>query len=198
MSRGAMTSVCVFCGSSPGADPAYLEAAQATGEAIAARGLTLVYGGAKVGLMGAVADAALEAGGQVIGILPKALMIKEIGHPGLSRLEVVASMHERKARMAELADGFIALPGGAGTLEEIFEVWTWGQLGFHAKPTGFLNVSGYYDKLAGFLDHTVEQAFVKPVHRDMLIFRDEPQALLDALAAYDAPASSKWLERFEL
>jgi uncharacterized protein (TIGR00730 family) len=187
-----MKAVCVFCGSSPGGDPAYLEAARATGAAIARRGLTLIYGGAKVGLMGAVADAALAAGGQVVGVLPKALMIKEIGHPGLSRLEVVASMHERKARMAELSDGFIALPGGAGTLEEIFEIWTWGQLGFHDKPAGFLNVAGY------FLDHTVGEAFVKPAHRDMLIFHDQPEPLLEALAAYDAPATSKWLERFEL
>jgi uncharacterized protein (TIGR00730 family) len=193
-----MKAVCVFCGSSPGGDPAYLEAARATGAAIARRGLTLIYGGAKVGLMGAVADAALAAGGQVVGVLPKALMIKEIGHPGLSRLEVVASMHERKARMAELSDGFIALPGGAGTLEEIFEIWTWGQLGFHDKPAGFLNVAGYFDKLAGFLDHTVGEAFVKPAHRDMLIFHDQPEPLLEALAAYDAPATSKWLERFEL
>ena len=193
-----MRSVCVFCGSSPGGNPAYLAAARAIGTEIAARGLILVYGGAKVGLMGAVADAALAAGGEVTGVLPKALMIKEIGHSGLSRLEVVDSMHERKARMAELSDGFIALPGGAGTLEEIFEIWTWGQLGFHGKPAGFLNVAGYYDKLAGFLDHTVGEAFVKPVHRDMLIFRDAPTALLDALAAYQAPATGKWLERFEL
>ena len=193
-----MRSVCVFCGSSPGGNPAYLAAARAIGTEIAARGLILVYGGAKVGLMGAVADAALAAGGEVTGVLPKALMIKEIGHSGLSRLEVVDSMHERKARMAELPDGFVALPGGAGTLEEIFEIWTWGQLGFHGKPAGFLNVAGYYDKLAGFLDHTVGEAFVKPVHRDMLIFRDAPTALLDALAAYQAPATGKWLERFEL
>ena len=193
-----MRAVCVFCGSSPGGDPAYLAAAQAMGAAVAERGLALVYGGAKVGLMGAVADAALAAGGRVIGVLPQALMIKEIGHPGLSQLEVVGSMHERKARMAELSDGFVALPGGAGTLEEIFEIWTWGQLGFHGKPAGFLNVAGYYDKLAGFLDHTVAEAFVKPVHRDMLIFREEPGALLDALAGYDAPVQSKWLERFEL
>jgi uncharacterized protein (TIGR00730 family) len=193
-----MRSVCVFCGSSPGGNPAYLAAARAIGTEIAGRGLTLVYGGAKVGLMGAVADAALAAGGEVTGVLPKALMIKEIGHPGLSRLEVVESMHERKARMAELSDGFVALPGGAGTLEEIFEIWTWGQLGFHGKPAGFLNVAGYYDKLAGFLDHTVGEAFVKPVHRDMLIFRDDPTALLDALAAYAPPKAEKWLERFEL
>jgi uncharacterized protein (TIGR00730 family) len=193
-----MRALCVFCGSSPGGDPAYLAAAGAMGSAIADRGLTLVYGGAKVGLMGAVADAALAAGGKVIGVLPKALMIKEIGHHGLSQLEVVGSMHERKARMAELSDGFVALPGGAGTLEEIFEIWTWGQLGFHGKPAGFLNVAGYYDKLLGFLDHTVGEAFVKPVHRDMLIFRDAAGPLLDALAAYRAPAAEKWLERFEL
>jgi len=193
-----MKSVCVFCGSSPGGNPAYLAAAQAIGREIAGRGLHLVYGGAKVGLMGAVADAALAVGGEVTGVLPQALMIKEIGHPNLSRLEVVDSMHERKARMAELSDGFIALPGGAGTLEEIFEIWTWGQLGFHGKPAGFLNVAGYYDKLAGFLDHTVGEAFIKPVHRDMLIFHDDPTALLDALAAYKAPATGKWLERFEL
>jgi uncharacterized protein (TIGR00730 family) len=193
-----MRSVCVFCGSSPGGDPAYVTAARTIGREIAQRGLTLVYGGAKVGLMGAVADAALTAGGEVIGVLPKALMIKEIGHAGLSRLEVVASMHERKARMAELSDGFIALPGGAGTLEEIFEIWTWGQLGFHGKPAGFLNVAGYYDKLAGFLDHTVGEAFVKPAHRDMLIFRNDTAALLDALEAYEPPKAEKWLERFEL
>ena len=193
-----MRSVCVFCGSSPGGDPAYMAAAQAMGGEIARRGLMLVYGGAKVGLMGAVADAALGAGAKVVGVLPKALMIKEIGHAGLSQLEVVGSMHERKARMAELSDGFVALPGGAGTLEEIFEIWTWGQLSFHGKPAGFLNVAGYYDKLAAFLDHTVDQAFVKPVHRQMLNFHDDPAALLDALAAYRPPATDKWLERFEL
>lgn len=193
-----MRAVCVFCGSSPGGDPAYLAAATAMGWAIAGRGLGLVYGGAKVGLMGAVADAALAAGGEVTGVLPAALEQKEIAHLGLTKLEIVGSMHERKARMAELSDGFVALPGGAGTLEEIFEIWTWGQLGFHGKAAGFLNVAGYYDRLAGFLDHTVDEAFVKPVHRDMLIFRDDPAALLDALTAYDAPATSKWLERFEL
>lgn len=193
-----MKSVCVFCGSSPGADPAYVAAARAVGAEIAGRGLTLVYGGAKVGLMGAVADAAVGAGGRVIGVLPVALEKKEIAHFGLAELEIVGSMHERKARMAELSDGFVALPGGAGTLEEIFEIWTWGQLGFHAKPAGFLNVGGYYDKLAGFLDHTVDQAFVKPVHRQMLTFHDDPAALLDAMAAYQAPATEKWLERFEL
>jgi uncharacterized protein (TIGR00730 family) len=193
-----MRSLCVFCGSSPGRDPAYLAAATEMGQAVAARSLTLVYGGAKVGLMGAVADAALAAGGEVIGVLPQALVLKELAHKGLTRLEVVASMHERKARMAELSDGFVALPGGAGTLEEIFEIWTWGQLGFHGKPAGFLNVAGYYDGLAHFLDHTVTEAFVKPVHRQMLTFERRVGALLDALQSYKPPATDKWLERFEL
>ncbi len=193
-----MRSVCVFCGSSPGKNPGYLAAATAMGRLVAERNARLIYGGARVGLMGAVADAALAAGGEVIGILPEALAAKELAHTSLTRLEVVASMHERKARMAELSDGFVALPGGAGTLEEIFEIWTWGQLGFHGKPAGFLNVAGYYDGLSTFLDHTVEAAFVKPVHRDMLTFSDDPSALLDTMAAYQAPVSGKWLERFEL
>jgi len=193
-----MRSVCVFCGSSPGKDPQYLAAATSMGRLIAERNAVLVYGGAKVGLMGAVADAALAAGGEVIGVLPEALAAKELAHTSLTRLEVVSSMHERKARMAELSEAFVALPGGAGTLEEIFEIWTWGQLGFHSKPAGFLNVAGYYNGLAAFLDHTVQEAFVKPVHRDMLTFSDDPAALLDALAAYEAPVSEKWLERFEL
>lgn len=193
-----MPRICVFCGSSPGRDPAYLEAATAMGTALAGRGLGLVYGGARVGLMGAVADAALAAGAEVIGVLPEALMRKEIAHEGLTRLEVVASMHERKARMAELSDGFVALPGGAGTLEEIFEIWTWGQLGFHGKPAGFLNVSGYFDGLSNFLDHTVTEAFVKPVHRQMMSFHSTPDVLLDALMAYEPPAAEKWIERFEL
>jgi hypothetical protein len=194
----ALASVCVFCGASPGGDPAYRAAAEATGRKIAGRGLTLVYGGAKVGLMGAVADAALAAGGEVIGVLPIALMDKEIGHQGLTRLEVVPSMHERKARMAELSDGFVALPGGAGTLEEIFEIWTWGQLGFHAKPAGFLNVRGYYDGLRGFVDHAVGEAFLKAPHRDMLIFREDSDEMLDALAAYVPPLVEKWIGRPEL
>jgi uncharacterized protein (TIGR00730 family) len=193
-----MRSVCVFCGSSSGKDPRYLAAATTMGRLIAERNAVLVYGGAKVGLMGAVADAALAAGGEVVGVLPEALAAKELAHTSLTRLEVVSSMHERKARMAELSGAFVALPGGAGTLEEIFEIWTWGQLGFHGKPAGFLNVSGYYNGLAAFLDHTVKEAFVKPDHRDMLTFSDDPAALLDALAAYEAPVSEKWLERFEL
>ncbi|MFN3514710.1 MAG: TIGR00730 family Rossman fold protein [Phenylobacterium sp.] len=193
-----LASVCVFCGSSPGADPAYRAAAEAMGREIAGRGLRLVYGGAKVGLMGAVADAALAAGGEVVGILPHALSDKEIAHTGLTRLEIVGSMHERKARMAELSDGFVALPGGAGTLEEICEIWTWAQLGFHAKPAGFLNVRGYYDGLRFFVDHAVAEAFLRAPHRDMLHFRGEAAELLDAFSAYAPPAVEKWIGRPEL
>ena len=193
-----MQNVCIFCGSSPGKGDTYRAAAALTGKLIAQAGMTLIYGGSKVGLMGVVADAALAEGGEVIGVLPEALSRKELAHTGLTRLEVVGSMHERKARMAELADGFMALPGGAGTLDEIFEIWTWGQLGFHGKPAGFLNVSGYFDHLKRFLDHTVAEAFIKPIHQDMLLFHTEPQGLLDAMAGYAAPKTDKWLERFEL
>jgi uncharacterized protein (TIGR00730 family) len=193
-----VASVCVFCGSSPGGDPAYRAAAEAMGREIAARGLRLVYGGAKVGLMGAVADAALAAGGRVVGVLPAALSDKEIAHLGLSDLEIVGSMHERKARMAELSDAFVALPGGAGTLEEIFEIWTWGQLGFHAKPAGFLNTRGYYDHLRAFVDHAVGEAFLRAPHRDMLVFRDSAAEVLDAFLAYRPPVVEKWIGRPEL
>ena len=194
----SLAAVCVFCGSSPGADPAYFAAAQATGQAIANRGLALVYGGAKVGLMGAVADAALAAGGEVFGVLPRGLAAKELAHTSLTRLEVVDSMHERKARMAELSDGFVALPGGIGTLEEIFEIWTWGQLGFHAKPAGFLNVGGFYDPLKAFLDHMTDQAFMKAMHRDMALFGQSPHDILDAFDAYQPPNVDKWMEREQL
>jgi uncharacterized protein (TIGR00730 family) len=194
----ALASVCVFCGASPGGDPAYVAFAREMGHEIARRGLRLVYGGAKVGLMGALADAAMASGGEVIGVIPHALVDKEIGHEGLSRLLIVDSMHERKARMAELSDGFVALPGGVGTLEEIFEIWTWGQLGFHAKPAAFLNVRGYYDGLRGFLDHAVGEAFLRAPHRDMVIFREDCGEVLDALAAYVPPAVEKWIGRPEL
>ena len=194
----AIASVCGFCGSSPGAEPAYRAAAEALGREVAAKGMRLVYGGAKVGLMGAVADAALAAGAEVIGILPQALVDREIGHKGLTRLEIVSSMHERKARMAELSDAFVALPGGVGTLEEIFEIWTWGQLGFHAKPAGFLNVLGYYDHLRAFLDHAVGQAFLQAPHRDMLMFREDAPSMLAALNAYRPPVVEKWIGRTEL
>lgn len=154
-----MKSICVFCGANPGNDPVYAAGARAVGVEIARRGLTLVYGGGAVGLMGVVANAALEAGGEVHGVIPRALREKEIGHNDLTRLEVVDTMHIRKARMAELSDGFIAMPGGIGTFEELFEIWTWGQLGIHQKPLGLLNIAGFYDPLAAFLDGTVEAGF---------------------------------------
>ncbi|MDB6445150.1 MAG: TIGR00730 family Rossman fold protein [Mesorhizobium sp.] len=188
----SLASVCIFCGASTGANPAYREAAQALGRALAERKLTLVYGGGAVGLMGIVADAALAAGGEVIGIIPQSLKDKEIGHSGLTRLEVVDGMHARKARMAELSDAFIALPGGLGTLEELFEVWTWGQLGYHGKPLGLLEVNGFYSKLTGFLDHIVEEGFVRPPHRDMLQVSESPHNLLDALAQWRPSVQPKW------
>jgi uncharacterized protein (TIGR00730 family) len=195
MKGASMKAVCVFCGSNPGNHPDYAAAAEALGQAIAKRGATLVYGGAEVGLMGITADAALAAGGEVIGIIPKALMDKEICHKSLTRLEAVGSMHERKARMAELSDGFVNLPGGTGTLEEMFEVWTWGQLGFHTKPIGVLNVRGFYDPLMTFLDHQRDEGFVKPGLRDTLLSAGDPNVLLDAMEAYEPPVVQKWVER---
>lgn len=188
-----MKAVCVFCGSSSGRDPAYAEAARATGTAIAKTGLRLVYGGARVGLMGTVADAALAAGGEVVGVLPFALQEKELAHPALSALHIVASMHERKAMMAELSDAFIALPGGAGTLEELFEVWTWGRLGYHRKPCGFLNVAGFYDGLLAFLDLQRDEGFVRPEMREMVLVETSAEAMLAAFARYEPPATPKWI-----
>ncbi|POF31756.1 LOG family protein [Roseibium marinum] len=192
-----MKSICVFCGSSHGAIEAYGQAAAATGRAIAEQGYRLVYGGAKVGLMGTIADAALAAGGEVIGVLPKSLQEKEIGHQGLSELHLVGSMHERKALMADLSDGFVALPGGVGTLEEIFEVWTWGQLGYHRKPCGFLNVEGYYDHLIAFLDHQTREGFTKKAMRDMAMFSDTPEDLIGQFKSYTPPSSPKWITKEE-
>jgi len=190
-----MKSVCVFCGSNPGQDPVYAAGARAMGAEIAKRGLTLVYGGGAVGLMGIVANAALDAGGEVHGVIPKALRDKEIGHIGLTRLEIVDTMHTRKARMAELSAGFIAMPGGIGTFEELFEIWTWGQLGIHAKPLALLNVAGFYDPLAVFLDRTVEEGFLKPNHRAMVMTDTEPATLLDRMEAYVPAATYKWIEK---
>jgi uncharacterized protein (TIGR00730 family) len=192
-----MKSVCVFCGSSPGARPSYRAAAERLATAIAERGLDLVYGGASVGLMGALADAALAAGGRVVGVLPRALDRKEIAHAGLSELRVVDSMHERKAQMAERSDAFVALPGGIGTLEEWFEVLTWSQLGFHAKPCGLLDVDGYFAPLLALLDRAVHERFVTPVHRSMIVVEDDAARLLDALERWRAPAAEKWLDRDE-
>jgi hypothetical protein len=192
-----MKSICVFCGSSYGALEAYADVARDTGRVIAEQGYTLVYGGAKVGLMGTVADAALEASGKVIGVLPRSLMDKEIGHEGLSELHLVDSMHERKAMMADLSDAFIALPGGVGTLEEIFEVWTWGQLGYHKKPCGFLNVEGYYDHLITFLDHQTQQGFTKQVMRDMAQLASSPLEMIRLFENYAPPSAPKWIKRDE-
>lgn len=192
-----MNSVCVFCGSSPGASPVYAEAAAALGRAVAGRGLALVYGGGRVGLMGVVADAALAAGGKVTGVIPEALATRELAHPRVTELRVVGSMHERKALMSELADGFLALPGGIGTLEEWFEVWTWSQLGFQPKPCGLLNVAGYYDHLLAFLDHMTGERFLTAVHRAMAIVDDHPERLLDRLAAYQPPHARKWIDAAE-
>ena len=188
-----MRSVCVFCGSSPGTRPAYHRAAQQVGERLAGRGLRLVYGGGRVGLMGAVADAALQAGGEVIGVIPEALLRKELGHPGLSHLHVVDSMHERKALMAELADAFIALPGGYGTLEEFCEVLTWSQLGIHQKPCGLLDVEGFYTPLWMLIEHAVAEGFVHPDHRALVLRDVDADRLLDALERYTPPPTLKWI-----
>ena len=178
---------CVFCGSSGGVRPEYTQAAEELGRLLAEAGIGLVYGGASVGLMGAVADAALKAGGEVIGVIPQSLAGREIAHQGLKDLRITSSMHERKAMMAELSDGFIALPGGIGTFEEIFEVWTWAKLAHHAKPCALLNVEGFYDGLALFLDTVVREGFLKGKHLEMLLNERDPKSLLEAMGKYVAP-----------
>jgi uncharacterized protein (TIGR00730 family) len=188
-----MKRVCVFCGSSAGNRPVYAEAARATGRLLAERGIGLVYGGGNVGLMGVVADAVLAAGGEVTGVIPRQLMEREVGHQGLTTLEVVGTMHERKARMADLADGFVALPGGYGTLDELCEVLTWSQLGIHAKPCGVLNVEGYFDALLALFDHSVGEGFVRPAHRALVLEGAEPGELLEGMAAFRAPSTEKWI-----
>ena len=189
--------ICIFSGSNPGRLPDYFSAAQSFGAALADAGIGLVYGGASVGLMGAAADAALAKGGEVIGVIPQSLVDKELAHKGLSDLRVTTSMHERKALMAELSDGFVALPGGVGTLEELFEVWTWAQLGFHKKGCGVLNIAGFYDPLIAFLDHVANEQFMKPVHRGMLIVENDPAKMIAAMQAYEAPVVAKWIGRKE-
>jgi len=191
----AMKSVCVFCGSSPGANGAYLEAARELGRTLADQGVRVVYGGAAVGLMGAVADAALEAGGQAVGVIPEFLFKKEIAHQGLTELVTVASMHERKAKMADLSDGFIALPGGMGTLEEFCEVVTWAQLGLHQKPCGLLNAAGYYAPLMEFFNRMTAERFIKEVHKGIVLCEDDPDALLEAMRAFTPVIAPKWLDR---
>ena len=190
-------SICVYCGSSEGRDEAYGRQARQLGQLLAERSITLVYGGANVGLMRILADASLAKGGRVIGVMPKALVAKEKAHSGLSELHVVGSMHERKALMAEFADGFIALPGGAGTMDELFEVWTWGQLGLHGKPCGLLNIASYYDPLVTFLDHAVSEGFVRACHRDMLVIAETAEEMLARFATYPPPSTEKWIQRNE-
>jgi hypothetical protein len=193
-----MDRVCVYCGSRPGDDPAFVDAAEAFGRLLADRGLGLVYGGGDVGLMGAVADGALDAGGEVFGVIPESLAEREVAHDRLTELHVVDSMHTRKRRFAELADGFVALPGGFGTLEELVEMLTWAQLGFHTDPCGLLNVAGYYDGLVSFFDAQVAAGFVEPAHRQLLVVTDDPATLLDRFATYDSPVSEQVLDDTEL
>jgi len=186
----------VFCGSSAGSDPAYEQTARETGHVLAEAGIGIVYGGGRVGLMGTVADAAIEAGGRVVGVMPRALVDSEIAHAGLTELHVVENMHQRKARMSELATGFVALPGGAGTLEEIFEQWTWAQLGIHQKPCGFLNIKGYYDPLRTMAQKMVDEGFMKQSYADMLVFTDRLDELLDRFRNY-TPPPRKWMPASE-
>ena len=190
--------LCVFCGSSPGASPAYGDAAEELGRLLVTEGIGLVYGGGKVGLMGRLADAVLAEGGEVTGVMPEALVAKEIGHPGLNDLRVVGSMRERKALMADLSDGFVALPGGLGTVEELFEVYTWSQLGLHLKPCALLDVEGYYEGIATFLSHAVEERFLREDHREMLIVEGDPRTLIERLRRFEpAAVVPKWIDREE-
>jgi uncharacterized protein (TIGR00730 family) len=192
-----MRRVCVFCGSSPGVRPGYLAAARAMGVLLARRGLGVVYGGGSVGLMGALADAALAAGGEVVGVIPRALEEREVDHRGLTEQHVVASMHERKKMMSDLADAFVALPGGMGTLEELSEILTWSQLGLHPrpKPLGLLDVEGYWAPFVAFLDHAVAEGFIRPEHRRMVLVAATPEGLLGALERYEPPAVTRWIAR---
>jgi uncharacterized protein (TIGR00730 family) len=187
----------VFCGSSPGSDPAYAEAARSLGRTLAEANVRLVFGGGHVGLMGAVSNAVLEAGGEAIGVIPRFLVERELAHAGLSDLRIVGTMHERKAMMADLSEGFIALPGGTGTLEEFFEVLTWAQLGEHRKPCGILNVAGYYDPLISIFDHMVRKDFLSASNRSLVLVEAEPAALIKSFEEYEPPARTKWIDRSE-
>lgn len=190
-----MKRLCVYCGSRPGSQPDYTEAAENLARALVRRKIEVVYGGASVGTMGVLANTVLAEGGHVIGIIPQAIVDREVVHRGLSDLRVVSSMHERKALMAELSDGFIALPGGLGTLNEVFEILTWGQLGLHQKPCGLLNIRDYYRGLIDFLDHAVAERFITDVHRAMLLVEEDPERLLEHFERYQAPAVAKWVDR---
>ncbi len=193
-----MKNICVYCGSSSGLSPEYIDYATVLAKELVTRNIGLVYGGASVGIMGKIANTVLDGGGEVIGVIPQSLVDKEVSHTGLTELKVVNTMHERKAIMAELSDGFMALPGGLGTIEELFEVLTWSQLGFHKKPCSLLNIKQYYNSLLLFLDHAVEEQFIKPIHREMLLIEDDPSKLLDAMEEYNPPAVDKWIGRNEI
>jgi hypothetical protein len=188
-------SVCVFCAANPGVHPAYVARAAAMGRYLATSNRRIVYGGGRTGLMGALADAALEAGGEVVGIMPRHLVDREVAHVGLTDLHIVSSMHERKALLAELSDGFLAMPGGLGTLEELFEIWTWGQLGLHRKPYGLLQVEEFYTPLLAFLDHAVTTGFIRPENRALLVVDGDPAALIRRMEAVELPAVPRWLDR---
>ncbi|MEK8020998.1 MAG: TIGR00730 family Rossman fold protein [Candidatus Parabeggiatoa sp.] len=192
-----MKRICVFLGSDLGVQTEYQSSVKQLAKEIVERDIELVYGAAKVGLMGVLADAVLELGGRVIGVVPKGLTQKEIVHDGLTELRVVSSMHERKAQMAELASGFITLPGGIGTLEETCEILTWAQVGIHKKPCGLLNVCGYYDHLIAHLDNMVDQGFFRAVHRSLLIVKEDPKQLLDSLESYQSPDFKRWMKESE-
>ena len=192
-----MRNICVFCGSQSGADPRYRQAAVELGKLLAARGHGLVYGGGHIGLMGAIADTVMQAGGTVDGVIPKPLTERELALETVTRLHVVSSMHERKALMASLSDAFVALPGGFGTLEELFEVVAWAQLGIHRKPIGVLNVGGFFDSLQVFVEHAITEGFIKPKYRGLFVTADEPLALLEALQAHEPPATRRWLSEEE-
>jgi len=189
-----MKRIAVYCGSNRGAQPAYANAAEEVGRELARRGVQLVYGGGCVGLMGIVADAVLKNGGHAIGVIPEKLVIREVVHEGLPDLRVVKTMHERKALMAELADGFIALPGGYGTLEELCEMLAWSQLGWHQKPCGLLNAAGFYGSFLGFLDHAAREGFIRPKHRELVILEETAGKLLDRLEAFHPPTEVKWAQ----
>lgn len=192
-----MRSLCVFCGSSAGHEPAYTEAARTLGRTLAGAKIRLVFGGGRVGLMGEVANAALAAGGEAIGVIPNFLVEREIAHTGLTDLHVVGSMHERKAMMSDLSEGFITLPGGTGTLEEFFEILTWAQLGEHEKPCGLLNVAGYYDPLLTVFDQMVNRGFLSEPNRDLVLVESEHERLLQRLESYQPPKTAKWIDRSE-
>ena len=195
---GIPKRVCVFCGSSSGRNPAYAAAAASLGGVLAEHGITLVYGGGRIGLMGLLADAVLAADGQVVGVIPKAIEDLEVAHRQLTELHVVESMHERKALMADLAEAFIALPGGFGTLDELCEILTWAQLGMHGKPIGLLNIDGYFDLLLGFLDRSIADRFVHPAHRRLLVEATEPLEILQEFSHYETPRAEKWLDGMQL